>query len=166
MCKQARIITAVAREQLCEHVVFSATRGHATMEAVFSLRCMPRLCIEDQLPLRDNFAAAVRIVRGWCEMSVCLRGREPGNRGTPMIESVESCFCEKREAGSRGRWQSGNLREGEAARKQQLMKTKKALCVLCLQWSSECVAQWNFRSYLKLRFVRAQLIGALMQPSF
>jgi hypothetical protein len=54
-----------------------------------------------------------------------------------MIELVESCSCEKWEAGSWGRGQGGNLGEGgrqplKAATKQRLVKTEKNLCVLYL----------------------------------
>jgi hypothetical protein len=37
--------TAVAREQLCGHVVSSATRGHAIMEETFYVRYAPGLYI-------------------------------------------------------------------------------------------------------------------------
>jgi hypothetical protein len=52
-----------------------------------------------------------------------------------LVESVESCSCEKWEAGSWGRDQFGNREEEEhmlleATTKQQLVKTEKTLCVL------------------------------------
>jgi hypothetical protein len=34
------------------------------------------------LTLLNSHETAVRILRGWCEMAVILRGREPGSRGT------------------------------------------------------------------------------------
>jgi hypothetical protein len=36
----------------------------------------------------------------------------------------------------------------EAATKHRLMKTEKTLPVQKLQWSLECVTQWDCRSYL------------------
>jgi hypothetical protein len=50
--------------------------------AVFSVRSVPRLRIEDKLPLRDSLETAVRKVEVWFEMVPSLRGCEPGNRGT------------------------------------------------------------------------------------
>jgi hypothetical protein len=52
--------------------------------------------------------------------------------------------------------QLGNPEEGEhppleASTKQWLVKTEKTLCVLKLQESLECIAQWDCCSYLKLR---------------
>jgi hypothetical protein len=52
-----------------------------------------------------------------------------------MIESVECYCCEKWESGNRIWEQFGNPEKGEsppleAATKQQLVKTEKALCVL------------------------------------
>jgi hypothetical protein len=52
-----------------------------------------------------------------------------------VVESVESCSCEKWEAASWGRGQFENAKEGEsppleAATKQRLMKTEKTLYVL------------------------------------
>jgi hypothetical protein len=64
------------------------------------------------------------------------------------IESVQSCSCETREAGSWGPRQYGNPEKGvcpvlEAATKQRLLKTEKTL-----HWSLECVSQRDCRSYL------------------
>jgi hypothetical protein len=39
--------TAVAREQLCGHVVSPATREHAIMEEAFSVQSVPELYNED-----------------------------------------------------------------------------------------------------------------------
>jgi hypothetical protein len=55
-----------------------------------------------------------------------------------VVESVESCSCEKWEAGKWGRGQFGNTEEAErppleSATKQRLVKTE-TLCVLQLQW--------------------------------
>jgi hypothetical protein len=75
------------------------------------------------------------------------------DRPTEYVESVEVWFREKWEAGSWGPGQfekgvEGELLPLEAATKQQLVKTVKALCVLQLQWSLECVTQWDWRNCL------------------
>jgi hypothetical protein len=68
---------------------------HATieelLEAMFSVRSVPRLYNEDQLPLRVSREGVCRqaILRrqlgGWCEMAASLRGLEPGSRGTSAV---------------------------------------------------------------------------------
>jgi hypothetical protein len=50
------------------------------MEAVFSMRSVPRLYNEDQLPLRQSLETAVRRERGRCEMAASLQGRESRSR--------------------------------------------------------------------------------------
>jgi hypothetical protein len=54
----------------------AATNKHGTieelLEAVFSVRSMPRLYNEQQLRLRMSLEIAVRRVGGWCEMAVRL----------------------------------------------------------------------------------------------
>jgi hypothetical protein len=47
------------------------------MEAMFSVRFVPRLYNEDRLPLRDSPDTAGRRVGDWCEMAANLRGRDP-----------------------------------------------------------------------------------------
>jgi hypothetical protein len=59
------------------------------LEAVFSVRSVPRLYNEEQLRLRESPETAVRIVVGWCEMGTSLgvscetvagqQGREHGS---------------------------------------------------------------------------------------
>jgi hypothetical protein len=112
--------TSVAREQPCGDVS-PATREHAIMEETFSVRSVTRLYNEDQPPLRDCLETAVRRVGGSCEVAA-------------MIESADSCSCEKWEAGSWNRGQFWNQEEGdhqpwETATKQRQVKTEKTLCV-------------------------------------
>jgi hypothetical protein len=57
------------------------------MEDTFSVRSVPRLYDEDQLPLQESLESAVRRVGGWCEMAVSLRGRELGSRATSTVGS-------------------------------------------------------------------------------
>jgi hypothetical protein len=42
------------------------------LEAVLSVRSVPRLYDEGQLPLEKILETAVRRVRGWCEMAASL----------------------------------------------------------------------------------------------
>jgi hypothetical protein len=53
---------------------------------VFSVRSVPRLYNEDQLPLRKSLEMAVRKVEGWCEMVASLREREPEAKQHPLLE--------------------------------------------------------------------------------
>jgi hypothetical protein len=54
----------------------TVTDTHATtgelLEVVFSVRSVPRLCNEGQLPLEECVETAVRRVGGWCEMAASL----------------------------------------------------------------------------------------------
>jgi hypothetical protein len=63
---------------------------HATivelLEAVFSVRSVPRLYNEGQRSLEMT----VRRVGGWCEMAASLRGNEPRSRGTYTCEGTEN----------------------------------------------------------------------------
>jgi deoxyribodipyrimidine photolyase-like uncharacterized protein len=74
-----------------------ATDKHAAikelLEALFSVRSVPRPYNEDKLPLRGSLEAAVRRVRGWREVVAGLRGREPGRRGTFTVG--RRCQAEK-----------------------------------------------------------------------
>jgi hypothetical protein len=68
------------------------------------------------------------------------------------VESVESCSCEKWEAGSWGRGEFGNPEEWErpmmkASTKQRPVRNETTSCVLYLQRSLECVTKWDCRSY-------------------
>jgi hypothetical protein len=67
----------------------AATYTHGTMnellEVVFSVRSVPRLYNEGQLPL-ESHVTAVRRVGGWCEMAASLRGRESVSKGTSTGE--------------------------------------------------------------------------------
>jgi hypothetical protein len=51
----------------------AVTDTHATLEellvAVFSVRSVPRLYNEDQLPLEESLETAVRKVGDWCAMA-------------------------------------------------------------------------------------------------
>jgi hypothetical protein len=92
----------------------------------------------------------------WLWTSRGLAPRRTDWRQPPVVvllwESVQTYSCEKWEAGSWDRGQFGNPEEGErppleAATKQRPAKTEEILCVLKLQWSLECVTQWDCRSY-------------------
>jgi hypothetical protein len=54
----------------------AATDKHAIieelLEVMFSVRSLPWLDNEDQLPLEMSFETAVRRVGGWCEMTASL----------------------------------------------------------------------------------------------
>jgi hypothetical protein len=54
----------------------AATDTHAKtkelLEAVFSVRSVPRLYNESHLPLVSNLETAVKRVGGWCEMAAYL----------------------------------------------------------------------------------------------
>jgi hypothetical protein len=54
----------------------AATDIHATteelLEAVFSVRSVPKLYNKSQLPLDKSLESAVRKVGGWCEMAASL----------------------------------------------------------------------------------------------
>jgi hypothetical protein len=67
------------------------------MKAVFSLRSVPKLYNEEQLPLQESLEMAVRTVGRWCEMAASLRGREHGNRGTSTVEAITKQRSEDRD---------------------------------------------------------------------
>jgi hypothetical protein len=46
------------------------------MEETFSVRSVPGLYDEDQLPLWESLETKVRRVGGWSEMAARMRGRE------------------------------------------------------------------------------------------
>jgi hypothetical protein len=112
--------TSVARQWLSSRHVIAATDTHATiveiLDAVFSVRSVPRFYKEDQLELQG-------LVRG-------SEGRQ----------SVKSCSCEKWEVGCWSRGQFENPKEEECpqleeATKQRLMKTvteNTSLCVIMI----------------------------------
>jgi hypothetical protein len=50
------------------------------LEAVSSVRSVPKLYNEDYLPLRESLETAVKVVGDWCEMAPNLRGRGPGEQ--------------------------------------------------------------------------------------
>jgi hypothetical protein len=50
------------------------------LEGMFSVRSVPMVYNEDELPLRESLETAVRRVGGWREMAASQRGREPGRR--------------------------------------------------------------------------------------
>jgi myo-inositol catabolism protein IolC len=54
-------------------------------EVVFSVRSVPKLYNEDQLPLWESLETAIRRVEGWREMATSLLGREPVSRGTSIV---------------------------------------------------------------------------------
>jgi hypothetical protein len=71
------------------------------MEEAFSVRSVPELYNEDQLPLRDRLETGVTRLGGWCEVA-------------GMVESFESCSCEKLVAEA---WESsGTQRKGKVRR--------------------------------------------------
>jgi hypothetical protein len=59
----------------CSHVK-AAADTHTTieelLEAVFSMRSVPRLYNECQLQLEKSLETTVKIVGGWCEMAASL----------------------------------------------------------------------------------------------
>jgi hypothetical protein len=57
---------AVAREQLCGHVVSPAMREPTIMEETFSVPSVLRLYNEDRMPLPDILETAIRRIGGWC----------------------------------------------------------------------------------------------------
>jgi hypothetical protein len=81
--------TPVARQWLIRRHVMSATGTQATvdelLEAMFSVRSMPRLHNEDQMPLRESLETRVRRVGDLCEVASSLRGREPCSRAMPTV---------------------------------------------------------------------------------
>jgi hypothetical protein len=55
---------------------------------LFSVRSVPRLYNEDQLPLQGCLETVIRRVGAWCEMAASLRGREPESWGTSTGENT------------------------------------------------------------------------------
>jgi hypothetical protein len=55
------------------------------LEAVFSVRSVPTLYNEDNLPLRDSPETAVKRIGIWCEMAASMRGHERGSIGTSTV---------------------------------------------------------------------------------
>jgi hypothetical protein len=81
------------------------------MEETFSVRSVPGLYNEDQLPLRESIETAVGRVGGWCEMTASLRARGLGSRGTSTLELVVRSEKLVAEAGdSSGTQRKGNVR--------------------------------------------------------
>jgi hypothetical protein len=83
----------------------AATDTHATreelLEAVFSVRFVPRLYNEGQLPLEESLETVVKRIGGCCETAASLRGREPWSRGnsTSAAEAdriITTCCSELR----------------------------------------------------------------------
>jgi hypothetical protein len=73
----------------------AATDSHATVEellqllqAVFSVRYVPRLYTEGQLSLQKCLETVVRKVRSWYETAASSRERESETRGTFTGESA------------------------------------------------------------------------------
>jgi hypothetical protein len=69
----------------------ATTDTHATteelLEEMFSVRSVPKLYNEGQLPLLVLILeTAVRRVGGWCEMAASLRGRKPGAGERPLVK--------------------------------------------------------------------------------
>jgi hypothetical protein len=62
------------------------------LEAVFSVRPVPRLYNEIYLPLRISLEMRVRRVGGWCEMTASPRGVE-----RPLLEDVTKHRSEDRD---------------------------------------------------------------------
>jgi hypothetical protein len=58
------------------------------MEEMFSVRYVPRLYNEDQLPLRESLETAIGRVGGWCEMAASLREVSPGAEEHPLLQDV------------------------------------------------------------------------------
>jgi hypothetical protein len=70
------INTAVAIQWLSSRhakaAIDTQTAIHELLEAVFSVRSVPRSYKEGQLPLQQSFQTAVKRVRGRCEMAASL----------------------------------------------------------------------------------------------
>jgi hypothetical protein len=60
------------------------------METGISVRSVPRLDIEDQLPLRQSLETVVRRLGGWCEMAASLRGRFRDQRNVRCWKTLPS----------------------------------------------------------------------------
>jgi hypothetical protein len=72
----------------------TATDTHATieelLEAVFSVRSLPRLYNESQLQLETSLQTAVTRVRVSCEMAASLRGVSPGAGECPLVKTQQT----------------------------------------------------------------------------
>jgi hypothetical protein len=80
---KARIVKPAEKEPLLGNGC--VTRNNAvTARRGVSVRSVPRLFNEDELPLLESPETAVR--RVWCEVAASLRGYEPGSRGICAIE--------------------------------------------------------------------------------
>jgi hypothetical protein len=77
-CEISSCTIAVAKQWICKQwpLVCSGRKRHATteelLEAVFSVRSVPRLFNEGQLPLEESLETAVKRVGGWCKMAATL----------------------------------------------------------------------------------------------
>jgi hypothetical protein len=79
--------TPVARQWLSRHVI-AATDMYAILEETFSVRSMPRLYNEDELPLQHSLEAAVRRVGGWLKWPPAFEDVSPGTEERPLLEDV------------------------------------------------------------------------------
>jgi hypothetical protein len=88
--------TPLARQWPTSRLVIAETDTHARIEellgAVISVRPVPRLYNEDQLPLRASLETAVRRVGGRCEMAASLGAEE-----RPLLEDVSKQRSEDRD---------------------------------------------------------------------
>jgi hypothetical protein len=72
----------------------AAAYTHATieelLEAVFSMRSLPRLYKEEQLRLLATLGTAVRRVGCWCEMAARMQECEPGAGERPLVKTHQT----------------------------------------------------------------------------
>jgi hypothetical protein len=66
------------------------------LETVFTVRSVPRLYNEDELPIRESLEAGVRIA-GVCEMAASLLGVSLGAEERPPLEDVKKQRSEDRD---------------------------------------------------------------------
>jgi hypothetical protein len=62
------------------------TQQKELLDAVFSVRSVPRLYNEDQLPLQES--RDDRRVGGWCEMVTACKDVSPGAEECPLLEDI------------------------------------------------------------------------------
>jgi hypothetical protein len=69
------------------------TDTHATreelLEVVFSVRSVPRLYNECQVPLEKSLETAVRRAGGWCEMAPACEDVNAGGGEHPLMKTAD-----------------------------------------------------------------------------
>jgi hypothetical protein len=72
----------------CKHVSLEAEERQL-LEPVFSMRSVPRLYNEDQLPIRVSPETAARRVGGWCKIASSPKAEEH-----PLLEAATKQLSE------------------------------------------------------------------------